>query len=52
VSIYTEETGWVNGIIQFDGSIWRLMDPTFASTSNEPEKFITDDDGYLTKYIY
>jgi hypothetical protein len=52
VSIYTEETGWVNGIIQFDGSVWRLMDPTFASTSNEPEKFITDDDGYLTKYIY
>jgi transglutaminase-like putative cysteine protease len=52
VSIYTEDTGWVNGIIQFDGSIWRLMDPTFASTSNEPEKFITDDDGYLTKYIY
>lgn len=52
VSIYIENMGWVNGIIQFDGTTWRLMDPTFASTSKSPKKFITDDDGYMTKYVY
>jgi hypothetical protein len=52
VSIYIEDVGWINGIIQFDGSTWRLMDPTFASTSSSPEKFVTEDDDYLTKYIY
>jgi transglutaminase-like putative cysteine protease len=52
VSIYIEDIGWINGIIEFDGTTWRLMDPTFASTSKSPKKFVTDDDGYLTKYIY
>jgi transglutaminase-like putative cysteine protease len=52
VSIYIEDVGWINGIIQFDGTTWRLMDPTFASTSKSPKKFVTDDDDYLTKYIY
>jgi transglutaminase-like putative cysteine protease len=52
ISVYTEDTGWINGIIEFDGTTWRLMDPTFASTSKSPKKFTTDDDDYLTKYIY
>ena len=34
ISVYSEETGWINNIIHFDGNTWRLMDPTFTSTAN------------------
>ena len=32
ISVYIKNSGWVNGIIEFDGNKWKLMDPTFAST--------------------
>ena len=52
ISTYIEEQGWVNGIIQFDGKNWELMDPTFASTSSKPEDFITNTDEYITKFVF
>lgn len=52
ISTYIKDIGWVNGIIEFDGSDWNLLDPTFASTSKTPKKFITENSKYLTKYIY
>ena len=52
ISVYLEEEGWVNGIIQFNGRTWEMMDPTFASTSSDPEEFITDNSEYVTKYVY
>ena len=52
ISTYIQDVGWVNGIIEFDGSTWNLMDPTFASTSKSPTDFITEDGKYLTKYVY
>lgn len=52
ISTYIEEQGWVNGIIQFDGKNWELMDPTFASTSSKPEDFISNTDEYITKFVY
>lgn len=52
ISTYIKDVGWVNGIIEFDGSKWNLMDPTFASTSKSPQKFITENDKYITKYLY
>lgn len=52
ISTYIEEQGWVNGIIQFDGKNWELLDPTFASTSSKPEDFITNTDEYITKFVY
>lgn len=52
ISTYIEEVGWVNGIIEFNGTTWNLMDPTFASTSKSPSDFITEDSKYLTKYVY
>ena len=42
----------VNGIIEFDGNDWKLMDPTFASTSSDPKDFLTQTDEYITKYVY
>lgn len=38
ISVHSEETGWVNNIIWFDGSDWRIMDPTFASTGGQSEE--------------
>lgn len=52
ISTYIQDIGWINGIIEFDGKEWNLMDPTFASTSSSPTKFITDNSKYITKYVY
>lgn len=54
ISTYIEDIGWVNGIIEFDGSDWSLMDPTFASNGDAKElkKFIGDGSNYSVKYIY
>ena len=51
-SSYIKDVGWINGIIEFNGKSWNLMDPTFASTSNSPTNFITENSKYLTKYVY
>lgn len=54
VTTYVEDIGWINGIIQFDGADWTLMDPTFAanSKSKKLEEFVGNGDNYTTKYIY
>lgn len=52
ISIYIEDIGWVNGIIEFDGQSWELMDPTFASTSKSPRNFTSENSKYTTKYVY
>ena len=55
ISTYITGVGWVNGAIQFDGTTWKLMDPTFASSSksnNEIMQFIGDGRNYQTVYMY
>lgn len=54
ISTYLDEKGWVNGIIEFDGKSWKLMDPTFAASSSEEslKKYIGEGDHYHTKYRY
>ncbi len=55
ISVYTEETGWINNIIEFDGNEWKLMDPTFASTgSSSPNimEYIGDGKNYNGLYYY
>ena len=55
ISVWTEETGWVDGAIYFDGSTWQRMDPTFASSSKSSAaimKYIGDGSNYTTKYLY
>lgn len=52
ISTYIHDKGWVNGIIEFDGKDWKLMDPTFASTSSDPKDFVTEADDYVKKYVY
>lgn len=50
ISTYTEETGWVNNIIYFDGNNWKLMDPTFASSGHEA--YTADSSHYSAKFYY
>ena len=55
ISIYIKETGWIEGVIFFDGVSWKLMDPTFASSSNSSDaimKYIGDGKNYTVKYLY
>ena len=48
ISVYSPETGWVDGVIYFNGVNWQQMDPTFASGGNKN----LDKISYTTKYIY
>jgi len=55
ISTYTKETGWVEGVIFFDGVSWKLMDPTFASSGKSSDaimKYIGDGKNYTEKYLY
>lgn len=54
ISCFIDEIGWVDGIIQFDGKSWTLMDPTLASNnkSSDVKKFIGDGSKYVVKYTY
>ncbi|MCL2753874.1 MAG: transglutaminase-like domain-containing protein, partial [Defluviitaleaceae bacterium] len=38
ISVYSEGSGWINNVIQFNGNTWRIMDPTFSSTGNQSEE--------------
>ncbi len=55
LSVYSETDGWVEGKIYFDGNEWKLMDPTFASSSNSSEsvmEYIGNGANYSAKYLY
>lgn len=54
ISCYVEEVGWIDNIIEFDGSSWSLMDPTFAAGTNSRDlkQFIGDGSNYVVKYYY
>lgn len=55
INVWSEETGWIDGAIYFDGTSWQRMDPTFASTGKQSAKimaYIGDGKNYTAKYIY
>ncbi len=54
ISVYLEESGWIDNIIEFHGSSWSLMDPTFAAgtDSSSLKQFIGDGTNYIVKYYY
>jgi len=55
ISVWSEDTGWVDGIIWFDGDSWQRMDPTFASSGNSSKailSYIGDGTNYSAKYFY
>jgi transglutaminase-like putative cysteine protease len=54
ISVYVPDVGWVDDIIQFDGTKWTLMDPTLASYANAKivKKYLEDSTYYQLKYKY
>lgn len=55
INVYSEKDGWINSAIYFDGTTWKLMDPTFASSAKESDaimKYIGDGENYSPKYLY
>lgn len=54
ISVWTEENGWVDGVIFFDGQTWKRMDPTFASSQQNSEEILDfiENGNYTVKYLY
>ncbi|MDY3905978.1 MAG: transglutaminase-like domain-containing protein [Lawsonibacter sp.] len=55
ISVWSQETGWVDGVIYFDGASWKRMDPTFASSGKQSQSimaYIGDGSNYAPKYFY
>jgi len=55
ISVYSETEGWIEGKIYFSGTVWKLMDPTFASngkTDNSVLDYINNEANYQAKYLY
>lgn len=55
INTYVEKVGWVDNVIYFDGTTWKLMDPTYASSGNSSEaimKYIGDGSNYTAKFLY
>jgi transglutaminase-like putative cysteine protease len=55
INVWSEETGWINAVIYFDGETWQRMDPTFASSAGSSEaimKYIGNGENYTAKYFY
>jgi len=53
INVYSSSTGWVEGVIYFDGVNWQRMDPTFASSGGSGVMdYIGDGTNYTAKYFY
>lgn len=54
ISVYLKEAGWVDNVIEFDGTDWTLMDPTLGASNNKKsvEKYIGNGSNYVVKYSY
>ena len=55
VSVYLDNIGWVDNVIYFDGTDWKLMDPTFASSGKKSQEimdYINNSANYKAKYSY
>ena len=54
ISVYTEETGWIDRLIEFTSGGWTRMDPTLAAgndSSSAALKYVGDGSNYTTQYI-
>ncbi len=58
ISVYVKGSGWIDGIISFDGNKWNRMDPTFAAgAKNEADyreliNYISNNSNYRDVYYY
>ena len=54
ISVHVAEIGWIDKIIEFDGTNWSLMDPTLAAnnSASSVKEYIGDGSNYTVKYSY
>lgn len=54
ISVYLTEIGWVENVIEFDGSSWSLMDPTLAANNDASAvaQYVGDGSNYTVRYTY
>lgn len=55
INVWSAEEGWIDGVIFFDGTSWKRMDPTFASSGNSSSDimdYIGNGANYVAKYFY
>jgi hypothetical protein len=53
IDVWSEETGWINTVIFFDGEEWTLIDPTFAAAGTRAAlAFIGDGTNYTALRLY
>ena len=55
INVWSEESGWMDSVIYFDGNSWKLMDPTFASTGKQSKTvmdFIGNTANYKERFTY
>lgn len=55
ISVWTDESGWLDDVIYFDGQSWQRMDPTFASANQGSAavmEYIGDGNNYMAQYQY
>ena len=54
VTVYIESIGWVDRAIEFNGDEWKLLDPTFVSSSDNKTAimdYIGDGENYTTMFV-
>ncbi len=58
ISVYVKDSGWIDGIISFDGNKWNRMDPTFAAGAKDEAdyqgliNYISNNSNYRDVYYY
>ena len=55
ISVYVEDIGWIDDLIEFDGHDWTRMDPTFASSNDNSDavlEYIGDGSNYTVEYLH
>ena len=55
INTFIPQTGWIEGVIYFDGETWKMMDPTFASSAKQSKQimeYIGNGSNYTAKYLY
>ena len=54
INVHSEETGWIDQVIFFDGENWMMMDPTFAASAGSSTNlaaFIGDGGNYSVMFL-
>ena len=55
INVWSEESGWMDSVIYFDGKTWKLMDPTFASSGKQSQsimEYIGNTENYKERFAY